>query len=648
MKALIIVLMLVLVTVHVWLSHKRFHGPSKLFLKDEIVQLGDGVTMRTEYLDRILEGSVSGPDAASAAMDSLRGINPPGRVIDLLDIPNKSTPVTPALAKVVDEVALLKPSPASQPTKVLLKWSDQMLKLSGQVRDESVVMAVRKALPNKKIVDQLVVDGNKTQGPEWSDQFGPMLRDFFADNPKSAEIEIDHQSIRFKREVVDLSAKKKLASMARGLLPRGKYFDQVSVRQVVKEKVAPVVSVPKPSEPATVLATLSNKRLTITGRLPNQQQKELLTKLAESTLAGVQISNQIVVDPKAIKEPSWNQLVPVLFGAFWSIRPDAAEFEINANQLRIRQKMKSEPMRDLLLVKARRLANSSKLKLVDQLTIIKPKPRVRPAPQQPAFALKSTSVPGRKTANILVTYNKRQLTLSGNVPSDEMRLSIRQAALAAQPNAKITNDIAIDKEIRLPAWDLKVLDLLTEFLSSPTESEFEVNTDKIRLKQALPSDAVKDKWIAKAKRFMPGSNRFVDQLTVSPQAPMPTVFVADYQPAPKPDVKVDLEIESLDIYFLTNSTWVKPEHEKEINKTVSSINSMSYQPIIEVKGFADQRGSYELNKSLSEGRAEEVVSMLVKYGLSRNNIQVLAVGEVEASGASERDRRVEVRVLGMR
>lgn len=870
MKALLIVLMVALVAVHVWLSHQRFHGPNKVFLSDDQqVQLADGVTMRTEYLDRILEGSISAPDDATHAIEAVRGMQPPGRIIDRLSlgssmliswsgdrmtlkgqvrdeatrrqiievaampvdddqlVVNKNVtstnwePELPALLinfitatqttkqgeiniqtdsvslkgkvanaeqkqkllslanswglsvkdginypqgsstllaklsggvvslagqvpsseikkqlgeqvskaghevdnqlaisdnvvapkwldqaesvlpgfftgvkqgefevgkdfvrvnrevkdkksidrlikslkgfglKVINQLSLPKSAKPTQAASILASLANKTLTLTGKVPSDSlgksIVETTRRAMPGIKVYNRLVVDKEKIKTPSWNDQVAPMAVDFFAGAPKSAEFEIGSGFVRFKKEVGNQASKKRLVAMARGILPNGKFVDQLVVKQALEEPTVVVAPTPKPkpkpkpkpeakpTKSANVLAVLSGGRLKITGQVPTQELKDYFTTIARKAIPNLSVSNQLVVDAKTVKRPSWGKSFADVYSSFWATKPSFAEFELSSDKVRLKQALKNEATRDLLLVKARRLVESSNRKVVNQLTVARSKPRPT---QRPATTLKSPSVPLIKPANILVVLKGKQLTLSGKVPTHDMRLSIAEAAIKARPRAKMTNNIEVDKEVRIPAWDLKVLGLLSDFLSSTANSEFEVNPNKIRLKQALPTQSIKDIWEAKAKRFMPGSNRFINELSVSSGAPMPAIFDPSYR---RPEKQESISaVENLEIYFLTNSTWVKPKHQQQIQNLARSIKGMGYLPRVEVKGFADQRGSYSLNKSLSEGRAKEVVNSLVKNGVARSSIQVLAVGETESNSSSERDRRVEIRILKMR
>ena len=64
-----------------------------------------------------------------------------------------------------------------------------------------------------------------------------------------------------------------------------------------------------------------------------------------------------------------------------------------------------------------------------------------------------------------------------------------------------------------------------------------------------------------------------------------------------------------------------------------------------VTGYADsQTGSAELNQQLSEARAARVADELVKMGVSRDLIQVVAVGGVDTLSPEDYNRRAVITV----
>ena len=62
-----------------------------------------------------------------------------------------------------------------------------------------------------------------------------------------------------------------------------------------------------------------------------------------------------------------------------------------------------------------------------------------------------------------------------------------------------------------------------------------------------------------------------------------------------------------------------------------------------VTGYADSKtGTVEGNRRISEQRAQAVADQLVKLGVPRENITVVAAGGVDTLGVTENNRRVVV------
>jgi len=64
-----------------------------------------------------------------------------------------------------------------------------------------------------------------------------------------------------------------------------------------------------------------------------------------------------------------------------------------------------------------------------------------------------------------------------------------------------------------------------------------------------------------------------------------------------------------------------------------------------VTGYADSKtGSAALNQKLSQKRAETVVNELVKMGVSRDNIEIVAAGGVDVLNPMNYNRRATVAI----
>jgi OmpA-OmpF porin, OOP family len=75
--------------------------------------------------------------------------------------------------------------------------------------------------------------------------------------------------------------------------------------------------------------------------------------------------------------------------------------------------------------------------------------------------------------------------------------------------------------------------------------------------------------------------------------------------------------------------------------------------LVEIYGYADERGSAEYNESLSGRRAQRVFDWLVEHGVAPERLQVAPQGARDpvesgtSEGEYEQNRRVVFRVLRM-
>jgi outer membrane protein OmpA-like peptidoglycan-associated protein len=71
---------------------------------------------------------------------------------------------------------------------------------------------------------------------------------------------------------------------------------------------------------------------------------------------------------------------------------------------------------------------------------------------------------------------------------------------------------------------------------------------------------------------------------------------------------------------------------------------------VEVEGYADERGEESYNQKLSENRAKAVLTLLVKYGVSRERLTAAGYGTsnprvpAKSDGAYHQNRRVEFKI----
>jgi len=96
------------------------------------------------------------------------------------------------------------------------------------------------------------------------------------------------------------------------------------------------------------------------------------------------------------------------------------------------------------------------------------------------------------------------------------------------------------------------------------------------------------------------------------------------------------------IFFPVNVDLVAASYDEQITKFVASLKGSK----VEVVGYADERGSAEFNKGLSQRRANKVAEYLISKGVSSENIIMIdGQGETAQFGPWDKNRRTEVRPM---
>lgn len=117
----------------------------------------------------------------------------------------------------------------------------------------------------------------------------------------------------------------------------------------------------------------------------------------------------------------------------------------------------------------------------------------------------------------------------------------------------------------------------------------------------------------------------------------------------KPDSATSGRYAPITLHFDTGSTAVKPDDKKKLAEMASIAKASKIQQIC-IKGFTDKQGNPEMNKKLSQARAQAVAAEFGKLGIGPDYLALTGEGEPGGSlfggtqGKSESDRRVEVRI----
>ncbi len=117
----------------------------------------------------------------------------------------------------------------------------------------------------------------------------------------------------------------------------------------------------------------------------------------------------------------------------------------------------------------------------------------------------------------------------------------------------------------------------------------------------------------------------------------------------RPDAATSGRYQPVVLHFDTGSTAIKAEDQRKLAEMAQIAKASKIQQIC-IKGFADKQGDAEMNRKLSEARAEAVAAEFGRLGIGRDYLAMTGEGEPGGAffsntvGKSESDRRVEVRI----
>ena len=106
------------------------------------------------------------------------------------------------------------------------------------------------------------------------------------------------------------------------------------------------------------------------------------------------------------------------------------------------------------------------------------------------------------------------------------------------------------------------------------------------------------------------------------------------------------------VLFKIASNELEPIGIAMLHEVARELKKRSDIKLIEIQGYADSRGSDELNQEISARRADAVLAWLIEHGVEPERLRTAARGEhelieqaAETEGAHEQNRRVVFRVI---
>jgi outer membrane protein OmpA-like peptidoglycan-associated protein len=103
-------------------------------------------------------------------------------------------------------------------------------------------------------------------------------------------------------------------------------------------------------------------------------------------------------------------------------------------------------------------------------------------------------------------------------------------------------------------------------------------------------------------------------------------------------------MQTASVFFTADSSTLDTEAEAVVRAAATRAKATS-GPIV-VVGFAGPAGGAAYNRALSEARAQHVADVLVREGLPRERVRIVARGPVPFESIATESRRVEIRAGG--
>lgn len=138
------------------------------------------------------------------------------------------------------------------------------------------------------------------------------------------------------------------------------------------------------------------------------------------------------------------------------------------------------------------------------------------------------------------------------------------------------------------------------------------------------------------------------------QAPFPVMEVTAARPPPGPD-RVILTASNIAItdkvQFETGKADLKPVSHSLLDEVVAVMKDNPQIELVEVAGHTDSTGSAELNRKLSQQRAESVVKYIAGKGIKKDRLEPkgfgpdVAIADNANEEGREANRRVEFNIV---
>jgi outer membrane protein OmpA-like peptidoglycan-associated protein len=231
---------------------------------------------------------------------------------------------------------------------------------------------------------------------------------------------------------------------------------------------------------------------------------------------------------------------------------------------------------------------------------------------------------------MVARFQESERLLQGNLPDQASRKVLAAALAKTTGSAKFVDDVTISRSTERAAWVPALAGFLPYFGGLVPDGIVEIRDGTLTLSGQAFDPPTRDRLLAELSQSLPDDLLKVeDHMTLA------------HETSPSGSLEPFL------VYFNSNSDWIRPDGRDQIEKVTALAKTFPAGSTVLVKGFADARGDARSNQKLSELRAKAVREQLLDLGLSKDQLELIAVGSAESSrGRSDqvwkKDRRVEI------
>ena len=375
--------------------------------------------------------------------------------------------------QVRDEVELA----PDRPAKFTATLADGKLVLEGQLPPQNAENTAKTPkIGSGVVVEDRIERNRRVIAPKWDTDVAPFLEAFFKD-AKSGVARLDGNQLVLNREIKGEAAREAMLKLA------GERFAGVSLKSEITLA---------PDQPAQLLATLNEGKLSVTGQVAKEQTKAAVAGLqGETGIAQVDVSG-LKVSPRVIA-PAWSPRLAAFLKSALDGRK-AGVIELDPEKLRLKRSVKGQTGKNALMAAAK--AFWPEAKVIDELTVEPDKP-----------------------AALAVALSGGELTLSGSIPDAATRAQLVQAVAKIQPAPKLVNQLKIDPMVIPPNWENRMAGFLSDFFSGTNAAQMKLDGAKLQLTREGLRSEEKAKLAVQAARLLPLGGEYVDEMKLAPNQP---------------------------------------------------------------------------------------------------------------------------------